>query len=99
MISGPALRCAMEHFNFLAVCGDKNVLFSGDQLIGRIDPLLNRADKQLLINAVHVEPTTPLTSETGHAVATAIEELAIFLGATTIQYSQQVPRAWKHRRS
>ena len=71
-------------------------ILSGDQLIGRIDPLLNRANKQLLINAVHVEPTSSLTSEIGHAVSTAIEELATFLGATTIQYSQQVPEVWKH---
>lgn len=71
-------------------------ILSGDQLIGRIDPLLNRASKQLLINAVHVEPTTRLTSETGQAVANAIEELATFLGATTINYSQQVPESWKY---
>lgn len=71
-------------------------ILSGDQLIGRIDPLMNRASKQLLVNAVHVEPTTALTSETGRAVATAIEELATFLGATTVQYGEQIPEAWKH---
>ncbi len=71
-------------------------ILSGDQLVGRIDPLMNRSSKQLLVNAVHVEPTISLTSETGRAVARAIEELATFLGAKTIQYGEQVPVAWKH---
>lgn len=71
-------------------------ILSGDQLIGRIDPLLIRVGKQLLVNAVHVEPAASLTSETGRAVASAIEELATFLGATTIEYSGQLPEEWKH---
>jgi hypothetical protein len=49
----------------------------------------------LIINAVHAEPTTLITAETGQAIAVAIEELAAFLGATTISYSHQVPKGWK----
>lgn len=71
-------------------------ILSGDQLIGRIDPLLDRTHKRLVINAVHIEPTTPLSSETGQLVANTIEELATFLGATTITYSHHVPEDWKH---
>ena len=65
-------------------------ILSGDQLIGRIDPTFDRSRKQLLINAVHTEPATAITGETGQAVAAAIEELAAFLGATTISYSHQL---------
>jgi len=70
------------------------ILF-GDQLIGRIDPTFDRGHKQLMINAVHAEPATSITGETGQAIAVAIQELAEFLGATTISYSHQIPEGWK----
>jgi uncharacterized protein YcaQ len=70
-------------------------ILSGDQLIGRIDPTFDRGRKHLLINAVHAEPATSITGETGQAIAAAIEELAEFLGATTISYSHQIPKGWK----
>ncbi len=70
-------------------------ILSGDQLIGRIDPTFDRRRKQLMINAVHAEPATSITGETGQAIAVAIEELAAFLGATTISYSHQIPEGWK----
>jgi uncharacterized protein YcaQ len=71
-------------------------MLHGDRLIGRIDPTLNRAQRTLVINAIYIEPDVPITGEMGLAVANAIEELARFLGATTIHYSQQVPQDWKH---
>jgi uncharacterized protein YcaQ len=70
-------------------------ILSGDQLIGRIDPTFDLARKQLTINAVHAEPATSISRETGQAIAVAIEELAAFLGATTISYSHQKPEGWK----
>jgi uncharacterized protein YcaQ len=70
-------------------------ILSGDQLIGRIDPMFDRGRKQLIINAVHAEPATLITRETGQAIAVAIQELAAFLGATTINYSHQLPEGWK----
>ena len=70
-------------------------ILSGDQLIGRIDPTFDRGRKRLMINAVHAEPATLITGETGQAIAVAIEELAAFLGATTISYSHQIPEGWK----
>jgi uncharacterized protein YcaQ len=71
-------------------------LLHGDQLIGRIDPALNRAQRTLVINAIHTEPNVPITSEMGHAVTNAIQELARFLNAKEINYCQQVPQGWKH---
>lgn len=70
-------------------------ILSGDQLIGRIDPTFDRGHKRLIINAVHAEPATLITGEAGQAIAAAIEELAAFLGATTISYSHQMPEDWK----
>jgi uncharacterized protein len=70
-------------------------ILSGDQLIGRVDPTFDRGSKRLMINAVHAESATLITGETGQAIAAAIEELAAFLGATTISYSHQIPEGWK----
>lgn len=71
-------------------------ILHADRLIGRIDPALNRAQHTLVINAIHIEPDVPISSEMGQAVANAIEELAHFLNATVINYGQQVPQEWKH---
>jgi uncharacterized protein len=71
-------------------------ILHGDRLTGRIDPALNRAQHALVINAVHIEPDVPITSEMGQVVTHAIQELAHFLGATSITYGDQVPQGWKH---
>jgi hypothetical protein len=63
-------------------------ILHGDRLIGRIDPALDRAHSHLQIHAVHFEATVTVTPEITQAVAGAIEELAHFLGATTIQYAR-----------
>jgi uncharacterized protein YcaQ len=70
-------------------------ILSGDRLIGRIDPALNRAQRTLVINAVHIEPDISITSEMDQTVAHAIQELAHFLGATAIAYGDHVPQGWK----
>ena len=67
----------------------------GDRLIGRIDPAMDRRHGKLVINAVHTEPDIPITGVTGQGVASAIEELAYFLGAKTITYGDKMPQGWK----
>ena len=71
----------------------------GDRLIGRMDPALNRAQRTLVVNAIHIEPDVHITSEMSQRVACAIQGLATFLGATVITCSQQVPQDWKYRLS
>lgn len=71
-------------------------ILHGDRLIGRIDPLMDRARGRLQVNAVYAEPSAPAGRATGRAVATAIQELAAFLGATAIDYdSSRLPASWK----
>ncbi|HZQ09229.1 MAG TPA: crosslink repair DNA glycosylase YcaQ family protein [Anaerolineae bacterium] len=79
-------------------------ILHGDQLIGRIDPAMNRANGTLEINAVHAEPNAPRDAKTagavrdaktGRAVRDAIEELGEFLGASKINFTKQVPEAWR----
>ncbi|MBI4674249.1 MAG: YcaQ family DNA glycosylase [Chloroflexi bacterium] len=66
-----------------------------DQLIGRIDPQMDRAHGVLNINAVHLEEKAPKDLKTARAVRDAIEELGEFLGATEIHYNARAPDAWR----
>ncbi|MBC7814553.1 MAG: YcaQ family DNA glycosylase [Burkholderiales bacterium] len=72
-------------------------ILHGDQLIGRIDPTMNRKTKQLIINNVYAESNAPTTPEAASAVARSIDELAAFLGAKEIVYpdSECIPVGWR----
>ncbi len=71
-------------------------ILHGDQLIGRLDPELDRATGQLIVHAVHAEPGAPQTRKAAQAIAGAVEDLAAFLGARKIVYNKaKVPGAWK----
>lgn len=69
-------------------------ILHGDQLIGRIDPQMNRAHGILNIHAIHLEPAAPRDLETARAVRDAIQELGAFLGASEIQYTTRMPEPW-----
>jgi uncharacterized protein YcaQ len=70
-------------------------ILHGDRLIGRLDPLLDKAKKRLTLHAVHAEPDAPLTAEAGQAIAGAVERLAAFIGAQDIVYPPEVPDGWQ----
>jgi hypothetical protein len=67
----------------------------GDRLIGRIDPLMDRTRGRLAVNALHLEPGASASKKTGAAVAGAIQDLAVFLGATDIALPAEMPAAWR----
>ena len=58
----------------------------GDRIIGRIDPLMDRARRRLIVNAVHLEPGAPAARSVKRALGAALEELAAFLGAEAIEH-------------
>lgn len=70
-------------------------ILHGDRLIGRLDPLMDRQNGRLQINAVFAEPDAPQDGETGRAVAAAIAELAAWLGAKEIAYGPTLPDGWQ----
>jgi len=70
-------------------------ILHGDQLIGRIDPLMNRKTGTLVINNVYAEPKAHVNASTGRAVAASIADLAHFLEAERIDYAGQIPEGWK----
>jgi hypothetical protein len=69
-------------------------ILHGDQLIGRVDSQMNRKQKRLEINTIHAEPSAPLDLSTGKMVRDAIDELATFLGANNISFTERVPKKW-----
>ena len=68
-------------------------ILHGDRLIGRVDPLLDRRAGILRVQAVYAEPDAP--ADAGEAVATALRELAQWLGATQITVGKRSPREWR----
>lgn len=70
-------------------------ILHGEQLIGRVDPKMDRKTKTLHIHAIHAEPGAPQTKKVRAAIRQAIEELAQFLGAKQIVYGQIAPEAWR----
>jgi uncharacterized protein YcaQ len=70
-------------------------ILHGDRFVGRVGPWMDRKRKRLMINAVYAEPNCAESEETGRATASAIEELAAFLGAEGIVYSRRRPKGWE----
>ncbi len=70
-------------------------ILHNDQLIGRIDPLMNRKQNILEIQSVYAEPDAPQSPEVAQAIRASIESLASFLGATTINYADKIPAFWQ----
>lgn len=70
-------------------------ILHGDRLIGRLDPAVDRANGTLNLHAVHAEPDAPRNQKTGRAIASAIGQLAKFVGARTITYTDPTPTPWK----
>ncbi len=66
----------------------------GDKFIGRLDPLMDRKNEKLLINAVHAEPKAPRDKNVAREIGDKVEQLSEFLGAKEVVYSRRVPRFW-----
>ncbi len=68
----------------------------GENLIGRIDPVMDRENEKLVINSVHIEPGAPTDKRVSSKIAEKITHLGKFLGVKEVQYTAQVPREWKN---
>ena len=67
----------------------------GDRLIGRIDPRLDRAKGELVVQSVHAEPGAPRDRAVSIQLKETIDRLAEFVGARQVHYTGRVPAAWK----
>ena len=68
-------------------------ILHGDRLIGRIDPVFDRAAGRLVVKAVYAEPDAP--DDTAEAVATAIADLAAWIGAREVTFGKRIPSRWR----
>jgi uncharacterized protein YcaQ len=70
-------------------------ILHGDRIIGRIDPTMDRKASTLNINAVYAEPDAPLDAATAKAISASIRDLAAYLDAGDIAYTERVPQGWR----
>jgi uncharacterized protein len=66
-----------------------------DKIIGRVDPLLDKSTEKLMVKSVHAEPGAPTDNEVATKIAEKLNNLAEFLGAKEVVYSERVPPDWR----
>lgn len=69
-------------------------ILHGSELIGRLDPRMDRKSKTLHIQGIYLEDDIVPTPELKHAVEQPIQQLAQFLGAKQVSYSGTRPDGW-----
>ncbi|HEU5298453.1 MAG TPA: crosslink repair DNA glycosylase YcaQ family protein, partial [bacterium] len=67
-------------------------VLAGDRLIGRMDPRLDRPQKRLVVQNLHLEPAVRPTASVRRALHTALESFAAFHGADRVTVQRTVPR-------
>jgi len=63
------------------------------QIVGRLDPKMDRASRQLLVRGVYLEPDAVVDTALLDGLAGALHDLARFLGATSITVERSQPAA------
>lgn len=66
-----------------------------DRLIGRVDSSYDKKAKRYDVHSVFAEDDAPASADTAKAVRGAIGQLAQFLGAQDITFTERVPSIWK----
>ena len=74
-------------------------ILDGDRLIGRIDPIFDRKQKVLRLNAVYAERQLTSDRAVSERVAAAVRDLAAWLGATSTTLPEELPTAFEALRS
>jgi uncharacterized protein YcaQ len=67
-------------------------ILHGAELIGRIEPVVDRRSSVLTVKGVWAEPGAQ--SDVGAAIRAAVDELAAWLDAEKVVVGRRVPRAW-----
>jgi uncharacterized protein YcaQ len=70
-------------------------LLEGDRFIARVDPAFDRERSTLIVKSIVPEPAVRPDRSNAMSVATAVRDLATWLGATTIDVSPSVPPPWR----
>ena len=67
-------------------------ILHGTEFVGRVDPVLDRKTGVLRVNGVWAERGAP--DDAGAPIRAAMDELARWVGATSVQLPSRLPRAW-----
>jgi uncharacterized protein len=67
-------------------------ILHGERLIGRADPVYDRATKVLRVQGLWAEPEAP--DHAGPRIAGTIADLASWLGAERVELPRSLPRGW-----
>ncbi len=73
-------------------------ILSGDRFVGRVDPVYEKAERRLVLKAVHPEPSVNVEASEIRAIGTTIRQLGKFLGAQEIVYPERLASAWDELR-
>ena len=68
-----------------------------DQLIGTVDPKMNRERRRLDVLRLHLERGAPRDRSIRSAIETAIEDLAAFAGATEVAWPKGIASSYSRR--
>ena len=63
------------------------------RLVGRLDPKMDRQEGHLIARALYLEPGVPPSADLLDGIASALRDLAAFLGARTISVERTEPAA------
>lgn len=63
-------------------------ILRGDRLVGRVDPVLDRKSKRLVVNAVHAEEGVG-AGKARRAAGSALTELASLVGAEDLAFDSK----------
>jgi uncharacterized protein YcaQ len=69
-------------------------ILHGEQLVGRLDPAMDRKNKLLNVHSLHLEPGVEPSAELGTGIAQSLQSLAGFLGAEEIVLGADTQKAW-----
>jgi uncharacterized protein len=67
-------------------------ILRGTELIGRIEPVFDRHSGVLSVAGAWAQPGAP--ADAGAGIRQALDELAAWLGAETLEVGRAVPRMW-----
>ena len=68
-----------------------------DQLIGTVDPKVDREHKRLDVLRLHLERDAPRDRSTRRAIEDAVEDLATFAGATEVVWPKGIASSYSRR--
>jgi len=72
-------------------------ILHGDELIGTVDPKVDREHQRLDVLALHLERNAPRNRSTRRAIEDAVADLAAFAGATEVTWPKGIASSYSRR--